>query len=309
MKATRFEVVPWLPRQPKSGEIQGRPVLAGPRGWVMMAVDTAPGIMRWPQLEEAGPFLAAFTTRRGGTSPALGGDLNLAFGLGDPPGAVLANRELVAGALGIALEMMVLGEQCHGNRCQVVEEKLRGAGASSDAPALPGVDALVTDVPGLVLAGCFADCVPVYIVDGEHGAVGLAHAGWRGTAGRVAQVTFETMRLRYGSRGSRCVALVGPAIGPCCYQVGEDVAAGFRDHEYWPEVATGGPAGRWWLDLAGANRRQLAQLGIAAIHQAGLCTSCHSQFFSHRRDHGRSGRMMALLGVRAGAGKTSGGNE
>lgn len=279
------------------------------REGAVVAVETPPGIMRWPGLEEAGPFLAAFTTRRGGTSPAFGGDLNLAFHVGDSSGAVLANRQLVAGALGIALETLVLGEQRHGNSCQVVEAVLRGAGALSGGTAVPGVDALVTAVPGLVLAACFADCVPVYIVDPEHRAVGLAHAGWRGTAGRIAQVTFETMRSRFGARGSRCLALVGPAIGRCCYQVGPDVAACFQDHEYWPEVAMQVRAGRWWLDLAEANRRQLVDVGVTAIQQAGMCTSCHSQFFSHRRDPGRFGRMMALLGVRAGAGKTSVGSE
>lgn len=274
-----------------------------------MTMEATPGIMRWPVLEKIGPFLAAFTTRQGGTSPAFGGDLNLAFHVGDSTGAVIANRQLVAGALGIALEALVLGEQSHGNECRVVEAEFRGAGALSGETALAGVDALVTAVPGLVLAGCFADCVPVYIVDGEQGAVGLAHAGWRGTAGRIAQVTFETMRGRFGSRGSRCVALVGPAIGRCCYRVGPDVAAVLQHHDYWPEVTMAVTAGRWSLDLAAANRRQLEELGIAAVHHAGLCTSCHPQFFSHRRDQGRTGRMMALLGVRAGAGKTPEGRE
>lgn len=253
--------------------------------------------------------MAAFTSRWGGVSPGFEGGLNLSFHVGDSAGAVLANRTLVAGALGIALDDLVLAEQVHGNRVRLVGAEHAGAGAYAGGTALPAVDALVTSTPGLVLAGCFADCVPVYIIDSEHTAVGLAHAGWRGTAGRIAQATFQAMHGQFGSRGNGCVALVGPAIGRCCYHVGPDVALAMQDHEYWQEVASPGPGGGWSLDLAAANCRQLEAVGITRVHVAGMCTSCDPGFFSHRRDRGQTGRMMALLGIRAGAGKARGGGE
>ncbi|HEY3315259.1 MAG TPA: peptidoglycan editing factor PgeF, partial [Bacillota bacterium] len=169
--------------------------------------------------------------------------------------------------------------------------------------AIPGADALITDEPGLtLLIGC-ADCVPVYLVDPDLPSIGLAHAGWRGTVGRIAAKTLEAMAQAFGTRSGRVLAAIGPSIGSCCYEVDEAVAGPLREAfpEDWPLLLDPGlRPGRWQCDLWAANRTALIQAGVAAdrIRVASLCTACnHETFFSHRASGGRAGRMAALLAL------------
>ena len=141
----------------------------------------------------------------------------------------------------------------------------------------------------------FADCTPVLLADPKQRVVAAVHAGWRGSAVRAASAAVEALRDRFGSRPWDIVAGIGPAIGPCCYTVGDDVLEAFADR---PELFTAGNGGQR-LDLWAANQQALIESGLPAEHieVAGVCTQCQSQrFFSHRANGGQpAGRFAALI--------------
>jgi YfiH family protein len=169
-------------------------------------------------------------------------------------------------------------------------------------PAVPAGDIAVTGEPESAVAVQVADCVPVLLADRRTGAVGAVHAGWRGTAARAAAVAVHAMGRAFDSRPADLVAAVGPSIGPCCYEVGEDVLDAFRhgghpaaDVDRWFD-ATRGP--RPFLDLWAATRDQLLEAGVAPdhVHVAGLCTASEGdRFFSFRREGATTGRMVAAI--------------
>jgi len=158
-------------------------------------------------------------------------------------------------------------------------------------------DALVTDTAGLMVGVRTADCVPILLADSRRRAVAAVHAGWRGTLARIAARAVDAMGREFGTRPLDLVAAIGPAIGPCCYEVGPDVAGKFA--ALAPELAAcRSPA---HLDLVEINRKILAEAGVpeARIRAAGLCTSCRAaDFYSYRREGERAGRMLTAIGVR-----------
>jgi hypothetical protein len=232
--------------------------------------------------------------------------------VGDDLQAVEANHELICQALGCARGDIVSPHQVHGTRVRVVDEQDRGS-------VLPQTDALITAAPGLMLMLRFADCVPVLFHDPVRRAVGLAHAGWRGTVAGMARVTVQAMVDQLGCRPADIRAGIGPAIGPCCYEVGRDVADAVRQAmpgtgQLLRAQAGGGTSAggdgdadwradrRWHLDLWAANRLQLARAGLQHISVAGLCTACRTdEWYSHRAEQGQTGRLGALIGLRAEA--------
>jgi YfiH family protein len=150
-------------------------------------------------------------------------------------------------------------------------------------------DALLENLPGSVVAVKTADCIPVLLVDERSRAVAAVHAGWRGTAARIASGAVASMTERFGTRPEDVYAAIGPGIGKCCYEVGPEVAAQF------------GGQGRGHIDLAGANRRQLEESGVTPqrIYASNLCTMCRSEEFdSFRRDPKAAGRMYSFAGIR-----------
>lgn len=158
-------------------------------------------------------------------------------------------------------------------------------------------DALLTAVPGLLLSIRTADCVPLLLVDERRKVIAVAHSGWRGTAGQIAVAAVEAMREHFSSRPKDLHAAIGPSIGPCCYDVGPEVAAQFQS--IFPERAD--LSRRTHIDLAEANRRQLLQAGIPSerIYVARICTSCNpAEFHSWRRDRGTAGRMLTVARIR-----------
>ena len=149
-------------------------------------------------------------------------------------------------------------------------------------------DALLENVPGSVVAVKTADCLPILLVDERRRAVAAVHAGWRGTVAGIAQHAVEAMRAQFGSLAADLHAAIGPGIGPCCYQVGPEVAARF------------GLQGRARVDLAGANRRQLSDAGVTPerIYASNLCTMCRpDEFHSFRRDKEAAGRLYSFAGI------------
>ncbi len=150
-------------------------------------------------------------------------------------------------------------------------------------------DALLENLPGSVVAVKTADCIPILLVDERSRAVAAVHAGWRGTAARIAAGAVASMTARFGTRPEDLHAAIGPGIGKCCYEVGPEVAAQF------------GGQGRGHIDLADANRRQLEESGVTPqrIYASNLCTMCRSEEFdSFRRDPKAAGRMYSFAGIR-----------
>ena len=150
-------------------------------------------------------------------------------------------------------------------------------------------DALITDQPGILLSVQTADCLPILMSDIRHRAVSAVHAGWRGTVLEIGPKTVQAMADRFGTRPEDLRVAIGPGIGPCCFEVGPEVAIQF------------GLSGRTSVDLAETNRRQLVQMGIPAsqIVLCGLCTCCdQAQFHSYRRDREAAGRMVSAIGIR-----------
>jgi YfiH family protein len=249
------------------------------------------GLYRAVGLGAAGA-LAAVSSRCGGVSRPPWDSLNLGGGLGDAEAAVAENRRRLGTALGVAWPELARVRQVHGTDVHVV----RGGG-----PQGRDADALIGRGPGAALAILVADCAPVFVLDPRQGAVGLAHAGWRGTAGGIAARTVAAMAAAYGSRPRDLLAAVGPAIGPCCYEVDEPVLARLRAAApWWREVVRPGRPGHAFLDVAGANARFLREAGVPPerVAVAGVCTACgQDRLFSHRASGGRTGRMAAVLAL------------
>jgi YfiH family protein len=240
----------------------------------------------------------AFCTRRQGVSDGPYESLNTGFLSGDDAGRVRKNLSLVRRAFAVPEEGLVLMRQVHGSRILMAADP---AGPDREAPECDG---LITDRPGLALAVRTADCVPLFFVDPVRRVIGAAHAGWRGTALGIAGAMVEMLAGRFGSRREDLLAAIGPAIGPCCYQVDAPVFEAFS-----PLAGRGGclqpcpEGGRWMLDLAMANRFQIEQAGVPAgnVSAAGFCTACLPDlFFSHRGSGGQAGRQINLLMLRPG---------
>jgi YfiH family protein len=228
---------------------------------------------------KVGSATAAFSTRLGGVSDGPYRSLNLGVLTDDERTRVHENRRSLAGALGRDPDSIVMGRQVHGAGVQLRRMPAREGGSLREA------DAQVTfeqDLTPLVLV---ADCVPLILF--APGAVAAVHCGWRGVAGGVVDEAVGAVRRHSPESIS---AVVGPGIGVCCYEVGENVDSAFRGRGL-----PGATDGR--LDLTSAIRRELEELGVAAgrIHACELCTSCHPElFFSHRRDGGVTGRQAGL---------------
>ena len=249
----------------------------------------------------------AFLTRRGGVSGGCYGDLNFSSREGDRPEDVAANWQRLAESFQLDLPQFVLMQQTHGDR--IITLDTRDPEPVADRPLPPEAvyvcDALVTDRPGLAIGVKTADCVPLFLVDRVRRVIGVVHAGWRGTALNIAGQAVDAFVDRFGSQPGDIVAAIGPAIGPCCYEVDTTVyeaLKGYAGEDGQPFFRPGASPGRWMLDLALANRGQLARRGVpdGNIFSGSHCTSCRSEvFFSHRRDRGRTGRHFNFLMLKA----------
>jgi YfiH family protein len=239
-------------------------------------------------LEVEGLVHAVFT-RLGGVSQGPFATLNVGHTVGDDEAAVTENHARVYAHLGLRTDQVVSPRQVHGNRVEVVT-------ASDTGRIVHNTDGLVTVSPGVALLLRFADCQPILLYDPIHHAVGLIHAGWRGVAQGVARRAVEKMLDCFGSRPEALIAGLGPAIGPCCYTVGHQVATVMA---YvlpdWRQVMALEGKDRWRFDLPAANAQQLAAEGVRQIEQAHLCTACRQdEFYSHRADNGRTGRFAVV---------------
>lgn len=248
----------------------------------------------------------AFTTRLGGVSAGSYASLNLGLSAGDDPGLVMKNRELLCRTLGLDIGQLSLAKQVHGDRVLVITDRQHIANSAVEA------DAQVTALPGVPLMGLFADCLAVYLYDPVHGVMGLAHAGWRGTVAGIASQAVAVMVEQFGIRPEDCHAALAPAAGPCCYEVGEEVADAARqvfpaewkvlrprmEHENAAGNKPGVQRGQWTFDLWEGNARWLQSAGLKREHIfiSRFCTICRQDlFFSYRGGAGHTGRMAALM--------------
>jgi YfiH family protein len=249
-------------------------------------------VYRFDRWDDAS-LVHAILTRLGGVSLSPFATLNLSQVVGDDPAAVVANYERVCGALGIRRAQMATCYQIHSADVLVV--------AAADGGRLVGQgDAMVTDQPGVYLSMRFADCTPLLLHDPVRRAVGIAHAGWRGTLKNVAGAVVRAMVERLGCLPGDITAVVGPAIGPCCYQVGgEVIQAAEAAYADAAELLQPHDDGRHYFDLWEANRRQLVEAGVGHVAVARLCTACRTDhFFSHRAEQGQTGRFGVVIGYR-----------
>lgn len=236
------------------------------------------------------------STRTGGVSLKPYDSMNIGLHTEDQPVHVIENRKRFLSALDVSLSQVVAAQQVHGSSVAWVTSDHAGRGALSYHDALPGIDAMATDARKVALLGYFADCLPVLVVAGDGEAVGLAHAGWRGTVAKVVPNLICLLGEKGWEPRQLSVAL-GPCIKPCCFEVNTDVEHQFRSLFGASVIATSS-SGRPSIDLAEANRIQLLQQGVSAdcIEVSPLCTSCRSDmFFSHRRDRGQTGRIGAVI--------------
>jgi len=276
-------------------------------------------ILRAANLSRFPWLVQGFSTRFGGFSRPYGGTaLNLGFTKDDSKAAVERNRAAFSRELTSGSWPLVTLRQVHSDTIRFVEAPSKSQ--------LVG-DGLLTSTPGLLLAIQTADCLPIILVDSKRRAVGVFHAGWRGTLKRIVEKGVGEMRRRFGTRPRDLKAVIGPGVHGCCYQVGNEVreqfesqfayaAKLFREVEERDPVRdkypmlflTARPPGhselpkKIFLDLVEANRQQLLAAGVPAksIEASPLCTSCNTDLlFSYRAEKGQTGRMMGAVGIRA----------
>jgi len=242
-------------------------------------------------LEEAG-VLAAFAERGGGVSEGVFDSLNLSYSSGDDPARIAENRRRLVE--GLDCGPFALGGQVHGADLAEVTEARAGAGFDGADQVISGHDGLWTDAPGRSMAIATADCVPVIFAALDGPRVAAVHAGWRGVAAGIVQ----RAAALFDDLGEVRVA-IGPAAGPCCYEVGPEVIAAVSARVPGGAVVeVREPAVH--LDLVASIRRILEEAGVASVEDTGICTITErGRFFSHRRD-GPCGRQLAVAMRRPG---------
>lgn len=204
---------------------------------------------------------------------------------------------------GFTPEDLVFSDQTHTTNIRVVTEADRGKGFTKPLD-YTDVDGLITDVPGLVLATFYADCVPLYFADPIRKAVGLSHSGWRGTVHKIGKITVQAMADQYGSRPEDIVAIIGPSICQDCYEVSEDVILEFQKYyreDCQSELYYRKENGKYQLNLWRANEIVMEEAGILPenIHTTQLCTCCNPELlYSHRASKGKRGNLAAFLGLK-----------
>jgi YfiH family protein len=281
-----------------------------------MRASHGPQILQVPAFSNLPWLVHGFSTRPGGVSK-LNGELVLNLGSTDWDSHenVLENRRCFQSALGATDLALVPLKQFHSDVIHLLSTPNQGPCRG---------DASLTNTPGLLLAVQTADCVPILLVDPKKRAVAAVHAGWRGTLRRILAKTVGRLKMDFGSQPADLLAAIGPSIGPCCYEVGTELATEFLSQfadapSYFDEFRTGDepnpvqwlnmmppghqpPPKNVQLDLRKANHSQLLAVGLRPknIHTIDLCTACHPDLlFSYRKQGPSSGRLMSAIAIRA----------
>lgn len=256
--------------------------------------------LTFPSFEKTGIVSHLFSTRIGGASEGIYASMNLSYARGDRKEAVDENFRRIAEIIGREIQDFVLSDQTHTTNVRKVTEEDRGKGIVYQKDYCD-VDGLITNERHVVLATFYADCVPLFLVDKKHRAIGLSHSGWKGTAGRMGEHTLLAMREAYGTTPEDVEIGIGPSICKDCYEVGEDVAeafaAGFPD-KVRKDILFAKGGGKYHLDLWKANEYIFRMAGVPKeqISVTDICTCCNPNYlFSHRASQGKRGNLGAFL--------------
>ncbi|MCB0631708.1 MAG: peptidoglycan editing factor PgeF [Saprospiraceae bacterium] len=246
-------------------------------------------LLRYPSIFSGFPEVAAYeSTRHGGVSKAPYSSLNLGLHTDDDASAIQENRRRFFAACGFHPEQTAGSHQIHGSEVLKIDQ----------AGYFSGFDALITNVPGILLTVTIADCTPILIYDPVRRAVAAIHAGWKGTAAGIAGKTLHAMQEHYGTVPKDCLVYIGTCIDYCDFEVDADVADHFAtEHKNW-----NGQLGKYFVDLKAANRTLLLQVGIpeGQLASSTYSTIAHNKdYFSHRHEQGTTGRMLVAIGMRS----------
>jgi hypothetical protein len=244
---------------------------------------------------EAYPGLThAIFTRQGGLSQPPFNTLNLSISVGDDPATVQTNFERACQAVAVPPQQTVSCPLIHSADVITIT-------ATNRQRVVGQADGLITTEPNTYLFMRFGDCTPLILFDPVRSAVGLAHAGWRGTMKDAAGATVRAMVKKLRCQPQDIVAVIGPTIGPCCYEVGPEVINAAHQALADPDglfTRRNGRADKAYFDLWEANRRQLLASGVKQVINSGLCTACRTeQFFSNRAEKGHTGRFGVVIGL------------
>ncbi|MFP3155386.1 peptidoglycan editing factor PgeF [Lachnospiraceae bacterium ZAX-1] len=284
-------------------------------------LDLSVPLLIYKGFSDTGFVKHCFTTRRGGCSEGIYASMNLSFTRGDQTESVKENFRRIADAMNVDYNKFVFADQTHTTNIRAVTESDAGHGITKKKNFFD-VDGLITNVPGLVLATFYADCVPLYFLDPVNKAIGLSHSGWRGTRNRMGRATIEAMRKAYGTRAEDLMCAIGPSICRDCYEVGEEVAEQFleefkskAEELLWEKrmeekAVSEGIDGtkvkqdvvlkKYQLDLWRANEIVLEEAGVIPTNIAttNICTCCNAKLlFSHRASQGKRGNLGAFLSL------------
>jgi len=233
------------------------------------------------------------TTRTGGVSNKPYNSLNLGLKTKDNKDMVKKNYKILADAIGIGIENFVIQYQCHSMNIKVVDETYKCKDILKIENKLIDNDAMITNKKNVCLLVFGADCVPVILYDTVKNAIGVCHAGWKGTINKIVNKTIEKMRIEYNSDAENIIAGIGPSIGPCCYEIKDDVINEIQKVYSFNNNILINNKHNTYLDLWKANKVNLLEAGVKEnnISVSELCTYCkHDLFFSHRHSKGITGR-------------------
>lgn len=257
--------------------------------------------LTYNSLEEVSFIKHAFSTRLGGVSEGIFSSMNLAFNRGDNPDNVVENYKRLCKSAGLDFNTLVASAQDHHTFVRPVTSENIGIGITKPRD-MQSVDALITNEKNVTLVTYYADCTPLFFVDTKNKAIGLAHAGWRGTVGRIGQKVVEKMTELYGTDPANLLCAIGPAISKCCYEVDKACADEFyklsdldNSKFIFPKENK-----KYYLDLLECNRQILTRAGVSEknITISDLCTKCNSSLlWSHRATNGQRGTMCAMMSI------------
>lgn len=248
---------------------------------------------------------AGFSTRRNGYSQNGFESLNIGLHVNDDPHHVIQNRKKIADIISSPLESWVCKEQVHDNKIVKMSKEDCGVGTLRYEDGIKGTDGIYTSDKGVLLTSCYADCVPLYFLSPKSNLIGLAHAGWKGTVKNIAKEMIHTWVQEEKADIDDILVAIGPSIGSCCYIVNDLVKNQVTDVLASPFSAVGRETApeQYTLDLKEVNRLLILEAGVKEenITISSYCTSCEKEmFFSHRRDQGKTGRMMSFIGWKEG---------
>jgi hypothetical protein len=257
--------------------------------------------LTYNSLKEINFIKHGFSTRLGGVSKGIFSSMNLAFNRGDNIDDVLENYRRLCNSIGVDFNTLVASSQDHNTVVRNVTEEQYGIGITKPKDIL-SVDALITNRPNVTLVTYYADCTPLFFVDTKNKAIGLAHAGWRGTVGRIGEKVVQKMQQDFSTDPKNLICAVGPAISKCCYEVDKSCADEFYNLKdldtnkfIFPKENN-----KFMIDLLETNRQILTSAGVPEenITLSDLCTRCNSDLlWSHRATQGKRGTMCAMMSI------------